>query len=874
MPSLPPGADGAPLAPSRRTALLLSTLSGARRGGVPLHEYLATEMLRQQTPDDRELLLAAALPDEVDPAQLAEVLGRDGEEASSGALAQLGQSGLPIRTNGGRFRLHALLRQYLRAHLERAEPGRHAALRRRWAEVTAACGEVGASLEHALAAEWWEHAVALLEAEGQRWVDAGRHSLVERAFTALPPRVVERRPRLLVLNARLAFAQGHAAAAVERARQAFFAARRQRDSYAEVRALLMEAIATLGSGRSDEALQLCLQVLEHRGVRRDKALRAEAYRLLGTVEGMRGLFPAASEHLERALVLCEELGLQWETARVLSNLGLALQQTGGAARAAECHVRALALSRELDDPVATAISLTNLAVLRFAAGRLDQAAEMLQEAVDLTQRAAQTARLAPRYVTLGDVLRAQGRPEEALRWYRAARSAGAQVFAPRWEAFALLGEAGAQLDLGSPPAAKAAAQRALEIGREGGALEISGHARATLAAVALRLGRRREASSLLEGARADARETQGKELQVRVALWSGQLAMEEKRWGEATTYVQLAADAAETLGGPTLIALEGPALGALLTLAGRHGVAPDLLSRALDTIDRRASGQVRDAASRAATDAETLPDRKMADARRVVLRVLGSFSIRVDGEEVVAGLPPGGRARELLAYLALHVEGRRRDEITADLWPDAEVGQQVTLFHTTYHRLRQALFPELLLTPTAGSASSAGYRLNPALLDDVDVRRFEAALRAGAGSGIAPDQRRTRLAEAVEAYGGAFFVECYADWAEDTRRRLERAYAGALAQLVELAWGAEDYHACLAWCGLLLRIDQYDDAVHARVLECYERLNEPLAGILHYRRALGGTQPDSGPPGAPTTLRPSRRRLEETYRRLIERSGS
>jgi DNA-binding SARP family transcriptional activator len=205
--------------------------------------------------------------------------------------------------------------------------------------------------------------------------------------------------------------------------------------------------------------------------------------------------------------------------------------------------------------------------------------------------------------------------------------------------------------------------------------------------------------------------------------------------------------------------------------------------------------------------------------------------------------------RELLAYLAVHPSGRRREELSADLWPDAQPGQDVTLMHTTLHRLRQALYPELV--PSEGPATEV-YRIHPQVPLDVDVLRFERLLQAAQGSAVPAAQRRTLLMDAVAAYDGPFFPECYAGWAVAVRQRLERRYTIALAQLADVAWAEGDYRSCLAWCERLLDLGLADASVHCRALECYERLGEPLAGILFYRRyALAGCEPNGGSPSSP-----------------------
>jgi len=829
MPALPPGLAQAPAAPARRLDMLVRTLSGARRGGVPLNEYLAAEMLRQHAPDDREVLLAAALSEQVDGAQLDEVLERPG---SALALARLEQSGVPLTglpDTPSHFRLHALLRQFLRAHLQRGEPAHHQALCRRWAEVAAAHQQPDVALEHALAGQWWPRAAALLATHGDEWIDRGRHAFVEAALDALPAAVLARHPRVQVCRGRLTYAQGNFPSAVERAREAFFSARTRRDRPAEARALLLEAIATHMSGRATEAYELCLHALEHSAVQRDKLLLAEAYRYLGFVEGTRGFLESAVEHLQQALALYEARGRPWDVARILGNVGVASRQLGRPDAAERCHTRALALRRDLGDPFEISRCLNNLAVLCLYRGALGEAETLLMEAIQLSERAGHTIGVACWQVTLGDVLRVFHRSADALRSYRAARAFTGRAVDPRWTAWSHLGEAGVHLNDGAFDEVESAARQALHIGSRAGLREIEGHARALLAAAAVCQGQRREANRRLDAARLTARETGGKELQARVYLWTGLNALAQKRPTAAGAALQLAVDAAQALGGPTVLALEGQAMAPLLRLGVTRNIAPDLVSRALDLLSGVRAAEVRE--HRAGAGHLTSPDAAAPLPPLVRIRLLGDFAVELNGVSVEDGLSARSRTRELLAYLAVFPDGRRREEITADLWPEAQAGQEKTLIQITIHRLRRALFHELLVATEGGP-----YLLDPAVRLEVDVRRFQEHIAAARAAGLSETDRHGLLVAAVEAYAGPFLPASYAEWTELLRRRLERDYVTALAQLIKVEWDLRAYRQCLAWCHRLIEAEPYDESIHARIIECYTRLGEPLSATLHRRR--------------------------------------
>ncbi|HEX2036418.1 MAG TPA: tetratricopeptide repeat protein [Chloroflexota bacterium] len=807
------------------SAALLATLTHGWNSGQLLHDYLAGQLLRRQTPDDQELLLAAALPNVWQPHELDQVLQRPGSAAALARLERAGVPLIPLENRSGVYRMHALLQQSLRAHLEQTDRRRYEGLHRHWGDLAQQRGDDAEAMTHYLAGRLYERAARLLERIGERSIDSGRRRLVEEWLEQLPAGLLSRRPRVALCAGRLAIAQGNRALAVEQARQAGFAAQRARDSVAAARALLLEAMATVGSGRTEEGLRLCQLALENRTVQRYKPLLAEAYRSLSIAESIRGFPALALEHMQQALALYERAGQQWDVAVALTSLGAAHEQLGQAEQALWCQTRALALRRELDDLAGVGRTLNNIALLHFYRGAYGEAEAMLQEAMALAEKTGNSRLQAAAQVNLGDLACARQRPAQAEGCYRLALEAARAAGDALWQGYALIGLAAAALLAGDSARATAVARQALDLAERCGLLEVHGHASALLGAASLLEGRRREASALLEGARQVAQETANAALRVRVYLWSGLTAYQQKRWGESLACVQVAAEASRGLGGPGLVTREGAALVPLLQMAASRGVATELLARALDGLDAAAAGAVREAAA-------PLPATSVLPT--VKLRLLGSFAGTVAGQPLEGDLAPRSRLRELLAYLAVHREGRRREEIGADLWPDAGPGQDVTLTHTTLHRLRQAIFPELIVGD--GSGATGVYRINPEVHLDLDVARFERRLHAAGQPGISQAERRAHLAAAVAEYGGLFFPECGAEWGVVIRSRLERRYALALAQLVDADWAVGDYRACLAWCERLLEVEAADEAVHCRVLECYARLGEPLAGVLHYRR--------------------------------------
>ena len=127
------------------------------------------------------------------------------------------------------------------------------------------------------------------------------------------------------------------------------------------------------------------------------------------------------------------------------------------------------------------------------------------------------------------------------------------------------------------------------------------------------------------------------------------------------------------------------------------------------------------------------------------------------------------RPLDLLKLLvALGGTRRRRQQLTAALWPDADGAAAKTSFDTTLFRLRKLLDVDDALVLAAGKLSLARS------LAWTDVWALEAALDAA-------DARRARRAEASTARAA---------------RRLLDAYPGPLLGTEESSWIAKPRDAC------------------------------------------------------------------------------
>ncbi|CAN5819005.1 hypothetical protein BH23GEM9_BH23GEM9_15660 [soil metagenome] len=238
-----------------------------------------------------------------------------------------------------------------------------------------------------------------------------------------------------------------------------------------------------------------------------------------------------------------------------------------------------------------------------------------------------------------------------------------------------------------------------------------------------------------------------------------------------------------------------------------------------------------------------------ADHAAVAIRALGPLEIRRDGRALTNEDWTYAKPRELLFYLLSHGEGRTKEQIGLDLWPESPPARLRSSFHVTMHHLRRVL----------GSADwvafhEGRYRFERIQPVEYDVERFEALLGDDARRGsrqagrkaVDPSSsdpsssdaanRMARLEEAVSLYRGDFLDDtAFGDWSLAIRDRLGRRFAAAAVELATLYLAAGRHDDAAETCRRLLARSNLDEAAHRLLMQAHIDAGRPADALRHYQ---------------------------------------
>ncbi|MCG6500189.1 BTAD domain-containing putative transcriptional regulator, partial [Kitasatospora sp. A2-31] len=226
----------------------------------------------------------------------------------------------------------------------------------------------------------------------------------------------------------------------------------------------------------------------------------------------------------------------------------------------------------------------------------------------------------------------------------------------------------------------------------------------------------------------------------------------------------------------------------------------------------------------------------------IVLKVLGSFRVEVDGRTVDTG---GRLARMVLVQLLL-ARGAvvPTERIIERLWPERVPSSAQTSLHAYIARLRRVLEPDRAPRTPARLLVSAPYGYALAVEQDaVDAWAFEHRVAACSTAQLPAHTAAEGLAEALATWGGQPYAE-FSDepWTAGERARLEEVHRTARERLAAARLGCGQAAQALADAGMLTREQPLHEEgwrLLALALWARDRQGDALAALRRARHVLG-----------------------------------
>lgn len=809
--------------------------------GSQLFEYLADQVLLQQSLELQQFLLDTSVLGEMTGALCNEFLGRsDAEE-----LLQLAEKRnlFITRLQDQGYRYHHLFRDFLLTRLRQTQPTRWTHLLEKAAALFERHNKFDQAIEQWLAAEKWSQAARLLLNIAESYFQLGRWTSLSRWLDTLSRNDAVLEPELLLWRALLGAESGE----IDLARRTFAQAQTKLEQRGETvklaRVLIESARYDDSFTRGIDKCRRALKILPPH----EYQLHALGNRTMGVLTARSGDNLGAVELLTRAVELSERANNRYLQSEMESDLG-GVNLLLGNWQAAETHFQnARTYWERLGHRSKLANALNNLAVLRYQQGELPRALELLLEALKQSHQSGYLRVEGYVLASLGDIYRDQGKFTEALDAYMSAAELANKVH----EGFLTIFSYVAAADIWRMTGEYATAEKLLNATLNTATLHDSDYEVAlvqmALGALALAQQDLKAGVRLLEYALPLLEQSNAKRDVARTRFFLARAAIERKQTTVAVQHLRALA-----------------ALGAELDedqfLWSEFVHAPFVLDFALGRktgltyyrrIAKRLAQQPQNRSPRVIALQTSYPSLK--------LYVLGEARAYVDGELVQKSAWQTATTQELFFFFATNPQGWRKEQVIAQMWSNAQTGQASDLFHACVYRIRRALFAECLVY------QNGIYQLNPEVVRWLDVEEFEKALTLAQQTKDL-DQKRSALEQAIELYQGDLMTDIYSDWSTPRRDQLRARYLDALTHLARHNATSGNSSRALDLYQQALVTDPVHEETYRGLMELYASQGNRAAALQTYLQCADKLDRELGaPPMAETTA---------LYHRLLNETNS
>jgi predicted ATPase/DNA-binding SARP family transcriptional activator len=231
------------------------------------------------------------------------------------------------------------------------------------------------------------------------------------------------------------------------------------------------------------------------------------------------------------------------------------------------------------------------------------------------------------------------------------------------------------------------------------------------------------------------------------------------------------------------------------------------------------------------------------------IRALGPLEVVVHGRRLDEDAWTYAKPRELLVFLAVHPEGRTRDQIAASLWPDTDPERLKNSFHVTLHHLRKTL----------GDAGWVVierdiYRIPRDRSVTLDVHRFEDAVGRLPATPTS-DADMAAYAAALQMYRGDFMAGTHgARWHEPIADRVRGRFAETTLRLAGALEAAHRHDEAAEAYRHAVALDDLNEEAHRGLMRSLARCGQRVQALRHYDRLSSLLERELGARPEPGTL--------------------
>lgn len=800
----------------------------SRASGIGLYEYLAQQVLEQQSPEIQDFLLNSSILEEFNAEMCRDVIGKAlSRKADWPRLMETVFHNnlfvLPVDDEYKWLRYHHLFRDFLQTTLQTRYPENVKKIQSRLAE-------------HCLKNQEWEKAfniyrqlgdkdaiAALIEEVGSSFIAQGKNKKLLDWLSRLPDSTIDDNPALLSIKGVVTLNQGQ----VQYGKQMLdrvikkYREMKETEPLAENLIRRSSALRILGNYEeadldAEEAIQLS-QSGSHL-----KAAFSEALRAKGAVLYQTGSLKGGLKFLKQALNICKKLDNREDQARILVEIGAASERLGLFAEAESAYEESLAYWQSIGDSIWIPTILNNLGVLQHSSG------EFLSSFYNL---------------------------EKSAHYSRITGNA-------RMEGYALASIGDLYMDLDAADEAEEAYQKALEIAQQIEDQYLIFYLKIATSKLSLSRHDLKKAELQIQTAQSLARKSGSSFDTYKIRLEKCAFDFAFRKYAEVIEELELAQKYFSSEGHiEDSIRAEGFLMATLAKL-GEKKRASALIGKFTDTIDvpaRRIPSMViltelqpiwkshqndKEIGPKIANLLERLREyqaltrkcrgkiRKDASViqfapARLEIRAFGKSEVIVRNRPLLISDWKTQTSRDLFFLFLAHPEGLSKEEVGELMWEELSPAELKLRFKNAIYRMRHAIGSEAVVF------QDNFYLFNRSIDYEYDVQNF---LSASSQAADEKDMEKKLLdyESALNLYQGPYLPDIDHLWVLPDRQKFQEIFIKNILELSKLLVSINRFSDALYFCQKGLESDQCNEEIFRMSMEIHAKMGNKSAIARQY----------------------------------------
>ncbi len=233
------------------------------------------------------------------------------------------------------------------------------------------------------------------------------------------------------------------------------------------------------------------------------------------------------------------------------------------------------------------------------------------------------------------------------------------------------------------------------------------------------------------------------------------------------------------------------------------------------------------------------------------VKMLGGFSITVDGKKVSDEMNRTHKLWNVLAYLLAHRDRMvPQAEFIEQFWPNEQGAAPANALKTQLYRIRSLLAPLFGEDFQPILSQRGGYEWNKAIRTEVDADDFAALCQRAAHPEASKQKRETLLKEAIGLYRGSFLPKLSrSSWIIPISSKYRTMFLEAVASYAETLEQDGLYEEMVNIVQRATAIEPLDETLHSIIVRGLLQQGKHTAALAHYEyatdllyRSLGAQQ--------------------------------